>query len=105
MHIDISVFTSHSSVGVVNGAMSIAAVPKVGEFISFDSLTTRQLPHDLLASPPRLKVEHVLPSPEGSSADAIVMLSDLTLPSREHARKMAAWLQEHFGLYFDEFEI
>jgi len=105
VHIDISVFTPHSSVGVVNGAMDVAAVPQVGEFISFGSLTTRRVPSDLPASPPRLEVEHVLPAPDGSNEEAIVMLSDLTLPTREDAKKMVAYLQEGFGLYFDEHDI
>jgi hypothetical protein len=102
VHIDISVFTPHASVGVVNGVMEVAAVPQVGEFITLDSSTKRWEQSGIGGSPPRLEVEHVLPAPAGSSEKFIVVLSDLTLPTREDAKRVVAYLEDGFGVYFNE---
>ena len=104
VHIDISVFTPDSSFGVVSGAMEVPDVPQVGEHISFDhppaALTRNAFPQ----TPPRLEVEHVLPAPLGTE-EVLVMLSDLTLVTREDAQKMVNYLQDGFGLIFDEHDI
>ena len=99
VHIDISVFTPNSNIGVVNGPMVVDSVPLLGDFVTFDKPTNLI---DIPSSPPRLEVEHVLAPPDGSQDEAVVMLADLTLPTREEAQSAVAYLQAGFGLHFDD---
>ena len=101
VYIDISVFTPTSSVGVVNGHLDLAVVPAEGEVVTFDMPKSPTLPLDVPEFTTRIVVEHVLPPTPGGSEVAL-SLADVTLATRADALKVARYLEQGFGLHFNE---
>jgi hypothetical protein len=101
VYIDISVFTPTSSVGVVNGHMDLEVVPTEGEVVTFDKPKSPIAPLVLSDFTPSIAVEHVIPPIPGSS-DVLLSLADITLATRADALKVARYLEQGFGLYFNE---
>jgi len=101
VYVDISVFTPTSSVGVVNGHMDLEVVPTEGEVVTFDKPRSPIAPLNLSDFTPSIAVEHVLPPIPGSS-EVSLSLADITLATRADALKVAQYLEQGFGLYFNE---
>jgi len=101
VYVDISVFTPTSSVGVVNGHLDLDVVPSEGGVVSFDKPRGSVAPLDLSGFSPSIAVEHVLPPVPGSS-EVSLSLADITLETRADALKVADYLEQGFGLYFNE---
>jgi hypothetical protein len=101
VYVDFSVFTPTSSVGVVNGHMDLAVVPTQGGLVSFDRPQSAVPPLDVAGFTPRVGVEHVLPPAPGTS-EVLLSLADVTLATRADALKVAHYLEQGFGLYFNE---
>ena len=101
VYVDISVFTPTSSVGVVNGHMNLGVVPTEGGLVSFDTPHRPIAPLDVPGFKPNITVEQVLPPVPGTS-EVLLSLADVTLATRADALKVAQYLEQGFGLYFNE---
>lgn len=101
VYVDISVFTPLASVGVVNGYLDLEVVPFEGQIVEFNQPMNPVAPLEVSGFTPRLLVEHVSP-PVAGSREMLLSLTDITMATRPEALKVAKYLQEGFGLYFDE---
>ena len=101
VYVDISLFTPHSSVGVINGHLDIEAVPSAGGTVNFDKPMASVAPLDVSGFKSSLVVEHVSP-PVAGTREMLLSLADITVASKADALKVAEYLQQGFGLHFNE---
>ena len=101
VYVDISLFTPNSSVGVINGHMDVAEVPGEGGTVAFDSPRAPASPLAIGGFKSHLLVEHVSPPVPGTQ-EVMLSLEDITVPTRADALRVAKYLEEGFGLDFNE---
>jgi len=101
VYVDISLFTPNSSVGVINGYMNLENVPSEGGTVAFDKPHTPIPPPGVTGFDARLVVELVSP-PVSGTTEVLLSLADITVPSRPDALQVAQYLEQGFGLYFNE---
>ncbi len=101
VYVDISLFTPNSSVGVINGHIDVAEVPSEGGIVAFDKPMAPTAPPGIVEFQSRLLVEHVSPPAPGTQ-EVMLSLADITVATRADALKVAKYLEEGFGLYFNE---
>jgi hypothetical protein len=88
-------------VGVINGYMDLENVPSQGGTVDFDDPVGPVPPPRVAGFDSRLAVEHVSP-PVSGTTEVMLSLADITVASRPDALQVAQYLQQGFGLYFDE---
>ena len=101
VYVDISLFTPNSSVGVINGYMNLENVPNEGGTVAFDKPNAPLSPPAVSGFDSCLLVEHVSP-PVSGTTEVLLSLADITVASRPDALQVAEYLQQGFGLYFNE---
>ncbi len=101
VYVDLSLLTPSSSAGVISGYLDLAHVPSEGDTVAFDKPICPVRPLGIVGFPSSLVVEHVLP-PVAGTTEVLLSLADVILASQADALEVAEYLQQGFGLYFDE---
>ena len=101
VYVDISIFTPSNSVGVISGYLNIDIVPAKGESLSFENPITPNIQLSTSNFNKSIEVKYVSP-PVAGTKELLISLADITVPTRVEAMKVANYLQQGFGLYFDE---
>jgi hypothetical protein len=101
VYVDVSLFTPNSAVGVINGHMDVADIPTEGGTVAFDKPVAPTSLPGIVEFQSRLTVERVSP-PVPGTREVMLSLADITVATRADALKVAKYLEEGFGLHFNE---
>jgi hypothetical protein len=105
VHIDIEISTRAGvAVGRVAGRLTLAAVPVVGAAVSFvfPMKGNEICPSPLLLE--RVRVEQVIfsPQPTAGTSPVLMLFEDVVASDHTEALRIAKYLQEAFGLKFED---
>jgi len=104
VHVDISVFTENTAVGMVSGPLELAIVPQIGDVISFKAdgsfeafVGEKKLP---FVGHLRITNRIVVVNQD----EAVIVLEDITAATREGAERLLEMLGRHHELFVDVWE-
>lgn len=98
--IDFPIFSSTPSPeGVISGKIEVAALPRVGEIISFYTAPNGSIFPKTSSFDPLLKVENVIHNATGQNT--ALQLQDVILPNKQSVAEVTAFLEQGFCLFFD----
>lgn len=95
--IDISVFAPSQAIGRMSGELELAALPRVGELLSFIGANRGPPMPSLDGFRWQLAVTHVIHPVVGGKP--ILALEDLNAPSEADAREAMTYLEQALGLF------
>lgn len=104
VNIDFSVISQcGTACGVINGALDMSAIPRVGEMVSFVQPLFSSAPPAFAGQSLLMEVESVIHSPLEGGSSVSLALASLTIPSTEYTRQVFEYFEKGFGLGYDPF--
>jgi hypothetical protein len=103
VHVDISVFTEHESVGMISGEIEFPIVPQIGDIVIFGPQGADLVRHKAAIPIELIKVTDRLIH-SGADGGITIMLSDITAKTKEDALQIMAFFEDCHGLFGDRWD-